>query len=172
MQPSPYRQTRKVSNGVVHPKFTINNNFPENDIAIIIVDEPFKETETFEPAKLQISPAPPVDNEKCRIGKLIITFSSEQEITELSNFGHSVGPYSRLGCLRYYRSWAHHLVSSHGRQHICYSFRYLQRSAILQGFTSGKCVLCWPSECCTRNVCCKKVRCAHQVAWNNSICRS
>lgn len=104
MQPSPSRQTRKVSKCWTHSKFIINNNFPENDIAIIIVDKPFEETETFEPTKLKISPAPPVDNERCRIGKLIIAFSFDQEITELSNCGHSVGPHSRLGCLRYYRS--------------------------------------------------------------------
>lgn len=69
MQPSPDRQTRKATQCLTHPKYNVKNNYPENDIGIIIVDEPFRETQTFVPAKLQISAARPIDNEKCQIGK-------------------------------------------------------------------------------------------------------
>lgn len=70
MQPSDQRQTRKADKCLVHPEFKVHNYF-ENDIAIVIVDVPFTETDSFEPAKLRITNAePPIDNETCRIGKL------------------------------------------------------------------------------------------------------
>lgn len=70
MQPDEHRQTRKVANCSVHPGFTRVRYF-ENDIAIVIVNEAFIETYTFEPMRLQTTGIEPVkDNDRCQIGKL------------------------------------------------------------------------------------------------------
>lgn len=67
MQPSESRQTRKVGRCAVHHGFKVTN-FPENDIAILELVEPFDATDTFEPTKIDMVNSKPVDHEKCRIG--------------------------------------------------------------------------------------------------------
>lgn len=67
MQPGAQRQTRKAIKCVVHPRFKVEN-YPENDVAVVIVDVPFEETETFKPTKLNGWAVGPIDNESCSIG--------------------------------------------------------------------------------------------------------
>lgn len=68
MEPGEQRQMRKIAKCLPHPNFRVFN-YAENDIAIIIVAEPFQETETFAPTKLKRMAAEPIDHEECRIGK-------------------------------------------------------------------------------------------------------
>lgn len=61
------RQYRNISKIVVHEGYSISNNIPKNDIALIILAEPFVPTNTFSP--VDVTSDKFVDNESCRIGK-------------------------------------------------------------------------------------------------------
>lgn len=74
MDPGEWRQTRKAVRCTVHPKFSAFN-YAENDIAIITVDEPFTETDTFAPTKLSRNDVGPIDGEPCQMGKMLNPFS-------------------------------------------------------------------------------------------------
>lgn len=67
MQPSENRQTVKVARCVVHHGFRVTNLI-ENDIAILVLAEPFIVTDTFEPTKLDMMNSKPVDHEPCQFG--------------------------------------------------------------------------------------------------------
>lgn len=72
IEPGETRQTRKTVKCLVHPRFTATNYFV-NDIAMVFVDRPFIETDTFGPTKIKIHDAlnaEPIENEPCRMGKL------------------------------------------------------------------------------------------------------
>lgn len=58
------RQERKSTKIVVHHEY--NDESKLNDIALVFVDQPFEETDTFRTIK--ISSKDPVDNELCHVG--------------------------------------------------------------------------------------------------------
>lgn len=60
------RQLRSIWRIVVHEEYK-NARIPKNDIALLILERPFVETNTFGP--VNVTDVGPVDEEPCRIGK-------------------------------------------------------------------------------------------------------
>lgn len=63
--PTTRRQVRIVEKIVVHEKYD-SADVPNNDIALIIVEVPFVQTNTFRP--VNVTEAGPADDEPCRVG--------------------------------------------------------------------------------------------------------
>lgn len=61
------RQLRSIWRIVVHEEYNKNARIPQNDIALLILQRPFVETDTFR--SVNVTDAGPVDEELCRIGK-------------------------------------------------------------------------------------------------------
>lgn len=67
--PSARRQYRNVRNIVVHEEYYSLFDKVKNDIALVIVDEPFSLSSTFGP--VNIADVGPIDDEPCHVGKLM-----------------------------------------------------------------------------------------------------
>lgn len=67
--PSVRRQYRNVRKIVAHEKYYPLFDKVKNDIALVIVDEPFSLSSTFGPAN--IADVGPIDDEPCHVGKFM-----------------------------------------------------------------------------------------------------